>query len=116
MSIWRRRRKHFPHLSEQIASQVVGRDLPIVVTQTTRTTHSAGATLSGMFSPTAPMPMGNVQGGVVEGTTIKSPGMDPALLTNTPITPEASKSSSVFRLLLFVLIVAVMMYFVFFRR
>lgn len=106
--------KHFPHLSEQIASQVVGRELPIVVT--TRTAQTAGPSLSRMFTPTQPIPAGNTQGTGVESATIRSSGLDPVLLTSAPITPEASKSGSVLRFVLFTLMVAAMMYFVFFRR
>jgi len=107
--------KHFPHLSEQIAAQVVGKQLPIVVKETITTSTTSGSR-SRMFMPTAPISEGNAQSAVVEGGTIKSPGLDPALLTNAPIMPENSKSGPFLRLVLLALILAAVMYFVFYHR
>jgi hypothetical protein len=107
--------KHFPHLSEQIASQVVGKELPIVVKETITTSTKSGSLLR-MFTPTAAMSEGNAQSAVLEGGTIKSPGLDPALLTNTPIVPQDSKSSPFLRLVLLALILAAVMYFVFYHH
>jgi hypothetical protein len=102
--------KHFPQLSEQFASQVVGRELPIVVTETTTTTTKA-ASLSRLFVPTTPATANAAQGSIVGDATGGASGMDPALLTNAPITPEASKSSAVLRFVVMLLIVAAVMYF-----
>ena len=107
--------KHFPHLSEQIASQVVGKELPIVVKETITTSTKSGS-FARMFPPTAPISEGNAQCAVLEGGIIKSPGLDPALLTNAPIMPENSKSGPLLRLVLLALILAAVMYFAFYRH
>jgi len=108
--------KHFPHLSEQISAQVVGRELQVFTTSASSSTKQSSP-LSPMFLPTQTMQApGRVQDDSADNGIIKSSGLDPALLTNAPITPEASKSGSVLRLVLFALVVAVMMYFVFVRR
>jgi len=108
--------QHFPHLSEQISLQLVGRELQVFTTTTSSSTKLC-LPLSQMLVPTQTMQAGG-QGRDTSADpgVIRSSGLDPALLTNAPITPEASKSGPGLRLVLFALMVAVMMYFVFFRR
>jgi hypothetical protein len=107
--------QHFPHLSEQIASQVVGRNLQVFTTTTSSFTKQSSP-LSQVFQPTHSMPSSPEGLVSADAGVLKSSGLDPSLLTNVPITPEASKSGAVVRVMLFALIVLVMMYFVFFRR
>jgi hypothetical protein len=106
--------KHFPHLSEHIAEQVTGRELKVFTT-TSSTTTTQSLPLSKMFLPTQPMPPSGSSDQPTAPPTIDGAGMNPALLSNAPITPEASKSGAIVRLLVTLLIIAAVLYF-FYRR
>jgi hypothetical protein len=110
--------KHFPHLSEQIASQVTGREIQVFTSRTVSTSGKQSSVLSPMFLPTQPMQSSEVMGQPTNAstTTIGNTDLSPALLSNTPITPEASKVSPIVHFLVTLLIVAAVMYFFFFRR
>jgi hypothetical protein len=103
--------KHFPHLSEHIAAQVTGRELKVFTT-TSSTTTTQRLPLSKRFLPTPPS---SASDQATAPATIDGAGMNPALLSNAPITPEASKSGVIVRLLVILLIVAAVLYF-FYRR
>jgi hypothetical protein len=107
--------KHFPQLSEQIAAQVGGRDLKVFTTQDANVTvkENSTATVSQLFRPAPSMQSGNTQlrDAGFEATTIESPLLHDAVLTNRPITPEASSSGAVLRFFLVLLVIAAMMYF-----
>ena len=49
-------------------------------------------------------------------TAMGNTDLDPSLLSNAPITPEATKVSPIVRFLLTLLIIAAVMYFFFYRR
>src|SRR5215468_7133396 len=91
--------KHFPHLSDQISAQVVGRELQVFTTTTSSSTKQSPP-LSQLLLPTQTM-QARVQDAFADTGIIKNSGLDPALLTNAPITPAASKSGSMLRLVLF---------------
>jgi hypothetical protein len=103
--------KHFPHLSEHIAEQVTGHELKVFTT-TSSTATTQSRPLSKMFLPTQPS---GASDQATAPLTIDGAGMNPALLSNAPITPETSKSGAIVRLLVIVLIVAAVLYF-FYRR
>jgi hypothetical protein len=107
--------KHFPQLSEQIAAQVGGRDLKVFTTQGANVTvkGTSTATVSQFFRPAPSMQAGDtpLQDARFQATTIESPLLHDAVLTNTPITPEASSSGAVLRFFLVLLVIAAMMYF-----
>ena len=110
--------KHFPHLSEQIASQVTGREIQVFTSRTVSTSGKQKPVLSPMFLPTQPKQSSEVTGQQAppSTTTIGNTDLNPALLSNTPITPEASKISPIVRFLVTLLIIAAVMYFFFYRR
>ena len=110
--------KHFPHLSEQIASQVTGREVQVFTSKTVNTSGKQNSVLSPMFLPTQPMNSTDVTGQQAPSTTttIDNSDLDPSLLSNAPITPEATKVSPIVRFLLTLLIIAAAMYFFYYRR
>ena len=110
--------KHFPHLSEQIAAQVTGREIQVFTSRTISTSGQQSSPLSPMFLPTQPMQPSDVTGQQAPPatTTIEDSDLNQSLLGNTPITPEASKSGPIVRFLLTLLIIAAVMYFFFYRR
>jgi hypothetical protein len=107
--------KHFPQLSEQIAAQVGGRDLKVFTTQGANVAAKGNskATVSQLFRPTQPMRAADapLENAPSVATTIESPLLHDAILSNTPITPEASKSGGMVRFFLVLLILAAIMYF-----
>jgi hypothetical protein len=110
--------KHFPHLSEQIASQVTGREIQVFTSRTVSTSGKQNPALSPMFLPTQPMQSTDVTGqqAAPSMTTVENTDLDPSLLSNAPITPEATKVSPIVRFLLTLLIITAVMYFFFYRR
>lgn len=110
--------KHFPHLSEQIASQVTGREIQVFTSTTVSTPGKQNSTLSPMFLPTQPMQSleATVQQALSPTTTTENSDLAPSLLSNTPITPEATKVNPIVRFLVTLLILAAVMYFFFYRR
>jgi len=106
--------KHFPHLSEHITEQVTGRELKVFTT-TSSTTTTQSLPLSKMFSPTQAMPSSGAPDQATAPRTIDGTDLNPALLSNAPITPEASKSGAILRFLVILLIIAALLYF-FYRR
>jgi hypothetical protein len=110
--------KHFPHLSEQIASQVTGREIQVFTSRTVSTTGKQNSALSPMFLPTPPMQSTDVAGQQVTPfmTTTANSDLDPSVLSNAPITPHATKVNPIVRFLLTLLIIGAVMYFFFYRR
>jgi hypothetical protein len=110
--------KHFPHLSEQIASQVTGREIQVFTSTTVSTSGKQNSALSPMFLPTQTVQSTDVAGqqAAPSMTTVENADLDPSLLSNTPITPQATKVSPIVRFLLTLLIIAAMMYFFIYRR
>lgn len=108
--------KHFPHLSEQIASQVTGREIQVFTSRTVSTSGKQNSALSPMFLPTQPMQSSEATGEQAAASTIGNTDLSPALLSNTPITPEATKVNPIVRFLVTLLILAAVMYFFFYRR
>jgi hypothetical protein len=110
--------KHFPHLSEQIAAQATGREIQVFTSRTVSTSGKQSSLLSPMFLPGQPAQASAVQGSdaTLSPATIENSNLDQSFLTNTPITPEASKSGPIVRFLLTLLIIAAVMYFFYYRR
>jgi hypothetical protein len=110
--------KHFPHLSEQIASQVTGREIQVFTSRTVSTSGKQNSALSPMFLPTPTVQSRDVAGQQVAPsmTTVENADLDPSFLSNTPITPQATKVSPIVRFLLTLLIIAAVMYFFVYRR
>ncbi len=109
--------KHFPHLSEQIASQVTGREVQVFTSTTVSNPGKQSSVLSPMFLPTQPMNSTDVRGQQAPSMTpMGNTDLDPSLLSNAPITPQATKVNPIVRFLLTLLIIAAVMYFFFYRR
>jgi len=110
--------KHFPHLSEQIASQVTGREIQVLTSTAVSTAGRQDSPLSPMFLPTQPMQSTDISGqqAAPSMTTTANTDLDPSLLSNAPITPQATKVNPLVRFLLTLLILAAVMYFFLYRR
>ena len=106
--------KHFPQLSEHIAAQVTGRELKVFTT-TSSTSTTQSLPLSKMLLPLQPLPPSDAADQATSTPTIENSDFNPALMSNAPITPEASKISPLVRFLLTLLIIAGVLYF-FYRR
>jgi hypothetical protein len=115
--------KNFPQLSQQLAAQASAKGITLFTTQsggpTSTTSPSTSLDATNLAQGMKPTPtFGKVftqpSGPGASGT----PGGDltQAGLDNTPITPEATSTKTFFRLLMFVLMVAAMIWWVFFRR
>jgi hypothetical protein len=116
--------KHFPQISEAIATEAGSRDMKVLVDKKTGGSVSASAAFDWkMLAPTSPMPSQGttLEGAVVEATTTETlspnvavPDLNPAF-SNAPITPEAGGNWKLFRLLLVLAILGVVVYFVLHR-
>jgi hypothetical protein len=71
-----------------------------------------------MFLPTQPMQSTDISGqqAAPSMTTTANTDLDPSLLSNAPITPQATKVNPLVRFLLTLLILAAVMYFFLYRR
>jgi hypothetical protein len=117
--------KHFPQISEAIATEAGSRDLKVFVDKKTGSSVSASAAFDWkMLAPTSPMPSDGttLEGAVVEATTTETlspnaavPDLSHAVFSNAPITPEAGGNWKLFRFLLALLILGVIVYFVLHR-
>jgi len=112
--------KTFPQLSQTIASQVSARALKLFTAGETSASLNSSSPPSGLqgFLPTQPLqsPDAKVQEVKLEATTIDGTALNNAAFSNTPITPETSSSSTVFRFVLTLLVIAALMYFFFYRK
>ena len=115
--------KHFPQISEAIATQAGSRDLQVFVDKKTGSSVSASAAFDWkLLAPTSAMPSeGTTLEGAVEATTTETlspnavvPALNPGL-SNAPITPEAGGNWKLFRFLLGLLILCVIVYFLLHR-
>ena len=106
--------KHFPHLSEQFAAQVGGRDLQVFTTENATATlkKPSSSNWSPIFQPTSSM----TSAGQLEATTIEDATLNNSLVANLPITPEPARLNSIVRFLLTLLVIAALMYFFMHRR
>lgn len=110
--------KNFPQLSEKLAAQAGSNNIQ-VTTRTTGTSAAAGAKLTDLATTMLATPRFQKMFAQPDGPkTMASgtPDLMQAGLANTPITPEATSLKTFFRLLLFVVMVGVAMYFVFYRH
>ncbi len=101
--------KHFPHLSEQFAAQVGGRDLQVFTTENATATPKkpSSSNWSPIFQPTPSM----TSAGQLEATTIENATLNNSLVANLPITPEPARLNPIVRFLLTLLVIAALMYF-----
>ncbi len=106
--------KHFPHLSEQLAAQVTGRDLQVFTTQTGDITLEAAPAMdSAEVSHPALSQATNLQGPQFRFSTA-NPGntsLNNSAIANTPITPEPTHIHPILRFLLILLAIAALAYF-----
>ena len=112
--------KNFPQLSQQLAAQAGAKGITFTTqnggaTSTTSPSTSIGPTTLQAMTPTPTFGKAFTQPSG-PGATITPGDLTKAGLDNTPITPEATSTKTFFRLLLFALMVAAMIWFVFFRR
>jgi hypothetical protein len=101
--------KHLPHLSEQFAAQVGGRDLQVFTAGKGSLTSQkpSSPNWSRVFQPTASMASGTQ----LEPTTIEDASLNNSVVANTPITPEPTRLHPIVRFLLALLVIAALMYF-----
>jgi hypothetical protein len=106
--------KHFPHLSEQFAAQVAGRDLQVFTTQTGDITLEAAPAMDGTEVAPPVLPQtSNLKGPKFQFTTA-NPGntsLNNSVIANTPITPEPTRIHPIVRFLLTLLVIAALVYF-----
>jgi len=114
--------KNFPQLSQQLAAQAGAKGITIFTTQnggatsTTNPSTSLGPmTLTQAMTPTPTFSKVFTQPSG-PGATGAASDLTKAGLDNTPITPEATSTKAFFRLLLFALMVAAMIWLISFRR
>jgi hypothetical protein len=115
--------KNFPLLSQALAAQATSKDIKFFATAGTSATVTQGSQMTPVQPDLAqsmlPAPtfqkMFAQPGGAqtIDGST---GDLTRASLASTPITPEASSTKTFFRLLLFAVAIAGMLYFVFYRR
>ena len=112
--------KNFPQLSRELAAQASAKGITIVTTQNGGATSTTPSTSLGPTTLQAMTPtptFGKVFSQPSDrGATATSGDLTKAGLDNTPITPEASSTKTFFRLLLFALMIAVMIWFALLRR
>lgn len=106
--------KHFPHLSEQLATQLSGRDLQVYTTEKGDITLDAAPAIDGagvaqpVFSQTSNLKKPQFQ------FTTGSPGdtsFNNSAIANTPITPEPTRIHPIVCFLLTLLVIIALVYF-----
>ena len=112
--------KNFPQLSQAIAAKAGSQDVQVFTTEKisiSKKNDSPFGSLQALL-PTQPIPASDVnpRDVTVQATTIDGAPLNPAAISNVPITPEASRSGNVLRFLLALLILGVLMYFFLYRR
>jgi hypothetical protein len=111
--------KHFPHLSEQFAAQVTGRDLQVFTTQKGNITLDTVPAIDGaeVTQPVLAQPT-NLKGPKFQFTTANQGNMsfNNTAIANTPITPEPTRIHPIVRFLLMLLVIAALIYFFIYRR
>jgi hypothetical protein len=115
--------KNFPQLSQAIAAQATSKDIQFLTTGRANTTAAQGSQMTpaqpDLAQAILPAPTFQKMFAQSDGAQTIDAGtgdLTRASLVSTPITPEASSTKTFFRLLLFALMVAVMVWFVFYRR
>lgn len=109
--------KNFPQLSQAIASQAGTGDIKVFTNTTTVSSRSikTSATLNGLqaLSPTSTTPAAgpqSVEASATQGTTLTQNG-----ISSAPILPETNSNWKTFLILVGAMLVAVMIYFFFYR-
>jgi hypothetical protein len=106
--------KHFPHLSEQFAAHVAGRDLQVFTTQTGDITLDAAPPIDGteVAQPVLPQTT-NLKGSKFQVATANpaATSLNNSVIANTPITPEPTRIHPIVRFLLMLLVIAALAYF-----
>ncbi len=109
--------KRFPELSQALASQAGARNINLVGSETGKLTLNASGALGIQnLLPTRPIPSGSEKPESAAFPAIGSSAINSVDVANNPITPEAGGNWKFFRSLLFFVIMAVLMYFFFYRR
>jgi len=106
--------KHFmPELSQALAAQSGSADIQVFTDRKGGFSIKAGSRVSSPLSSASSVQTnnGNVQPMAFQDTTSTGSDIPPGALINAPITPESSGSSSIFRFLLTLLVIACLLYF-----
>jgi hypothetical protein len=104
--------KHFPHLSETIATQVKSNTIQVFTNEKITANKNSPLGIAQGSSPSLMAGTDNGLAGVWQDTAPVEPTLlNSTPLGNSPIIPESSGSGKIFRFILILLIIAALMYF-----